>query len=50
MRAGETVELVAGATCATGLVRWQRADDLGVQFDESPSVRTDVERFVRMFL
>ena len=50
VRAGETVELVAGETIAHGLIRWQRADDLGVQFDDSPSVRTDVERFVRMFL
>jgi Tfp pilus assembly protein PilZ len=50
VRAGESIELVAGQTSAHGLVRWQRADDLGVQFDESPSVRTDVERFVRMFL
>jgi Tfp pilus assembly protein PilZ len=50
VRAGELVELVANGTSAHGLVRWQRADDLGVQFDESPAVRTDVERFVRMFL
>jgi Tfp pilus assembly protein PilZ len=50
VRAGESVVLVAGEIAAQGLVRWQRADDLGVQFDESPSLRTDVERFVRMFL
>ena len=50
VRAGETVQLVAGETVAHGLIRWQRADDLGVQFDDSPSLRTDVERFVRMFL
>jgi hypothetical protein len=51
VRAGDTVELVAsGGTRAQGLVRWQRADDLGIQFDESAGGRTDVERFVRMFL
>ncbi len=50
VRAGETVELSAADTRTQGLVRWQRADDLGVQFDEAPGERTDVERFVRMFL
>jgi Tfp pilus assembly protein PilZ len=51
VRAGDMVELLAtGGTTAQGLVRWQRADDLGIQFDESPGGRTDVERFVRMFL
>jgi Tfp pilus assembly protein PilZ len=50
VRAGDTVELVAAGTNAPGLVRWQRADDLGVQFDDSPGGRTDIERFVRMFL
>jgi hypothetical protein len=50
VRAGETIELCAGDLSASGLVRWQRADDLGVQFDDSPTARTDVERFVRLFL
>jgi Tfp pilus assembly protein PilZ len=50
LRAGDQVELAVDEALAAGRVRWQRADDVGVQFDESHGEPDNIARFVRRFI
>lgn len=50
LAAGDRVIVRHDEAQVSGLVRWMRADDLGIEFDAPGTERADVEQFVRRFL